>query len=546
MQPNVSVRSILFFCIILFLNIDIAFGKDNKSSPALEDVSSSVNFTSSNLPIVVIDTHGQAIPDEPKITADMGIIYNGEGARNYAKDPFNNYSGKIGIELRGNSTQGFPKKPYAVETQDSTGANLDVSILGMPAENDWTFLASYMDRTFIRDPLAHYLSTLTGRWSSRCRFCELILNGEYEGVYIVLEKIKRTKNRLNLSKLTPGDTLGDNLTGGYIYEVDGFGDDFGDHRVLEYPKIEDVVNAQLNYIRSYDDSFRNVMNLSTFKDTVKGYSAWIDVDAFIAELIVQETVRNSDAYGWSAYFHKDKDKKLAAGPVWDFDQSAGNSSYPDDGVVEGWMFANTKTNNTPFFWAKLFSDPNFKAKVQSRWKDLRESVFGTDKIMAFIDSCAGYLNEAQQRNFVKWPVLGVFIWRESKGYQDRNTYQKEIDYLKSFLTARLEWIDTQLLNTSNVATEPHAHPVDFSLTQNYPNPFNPGTKITYTLKSSSIVRLSVYDLLGRETAVLVNDERKAAGKYEVTFNSTNVSSGIYFYRLQTDNFVKTNKMVVIK
>jgi hypothetical protein len=546
MQPNMSVRSILFFCITLFLNIDFAFGKDNKSSPASEDVSSSVNFTSSNLPIVVINTHGQEIPDDPKITADMGIIWNGEGVRNNVTDPFNNYSGRIGIELRGNSTQGFPKKPYAVETQDSTGANLDVSILGMPAENDWTFLASYIDRTFIRDPLAHFLSTLTGRWSSRCRFCELILNGEYEGVYIVLEKIKRTKNRLDLSKLTPADTLGDNLTGGYIYEVDGFGDDFGDHRVLEYPKIEDVVNAQLNYIRSYDDSFRNVMNLSTFKDTVKGYSAWIDVDAFIAELIVQETVRNSDAYGWSAYFHKDKDKKLAAGPVWDFDQSAGNSSYPDDGVVEGWMFANTKTNNTPFFWAKLFSDPNFKTKVQSRWKELRESVFGTDKIMAFIDSCAGYLNEAQQRNFVQWPVLGVFIWRESKGYQDRNTYQKEIDYLKSFLTARLGWVDTQLLNTSNVATEPHAHPVDFSLAQNYPNPFNPSTKITYTLKSSSIVRLSVYDLLGRETAVLVNDERKAAGKYEVTFNSTNVSSGIYFYRLQTDNFVKTNKMVVIK
>jgi hypothetical protein len=89
-------------------------------------------------------------------------------------------------------------------------------------------------------------------------------------------------------------------------------------------------------------------------------------------------------------------------------------------------------------------------------------------------------------------------------------------------------------------------PEEFALLQNYPNPFNPSTKITYTLKSSSIVRLSVYDLLGREAAVLVNDERKAAGKYEVTFNSTNVSSGIYFYRLQTDNFVKTNKMVVIK
>ena len=553
---DMSVKLILyFFCIAAFLNIDILFGKDIKSSYTLLGSSSSVNFTSSNLPIVVINTHGQTIPDEPKITADMGIIYNGEGVRNNVTDPFNNYSGKIGIELHGNSTQTFPKKPYSIETRDSTGANLDVSILGMLADNDWIFLASYIDRTFIRDPLAHYLSTMTGQWSSHCRFCELVLNGEYEGIYIVVEKIKRTKNRLNLSKLTQADTSGDNLTGGYIYEVDGFVNDiatpttpgaFGsNHRLIEYPKVEDVVSTQLNYIKSFDDGFRNVMNSSTYADQVNGYSKWIDVDAFIDELITQETIRNSDAYAWSAYFHKDKNMKLAAGPAWDFDQSSGNSSYPDNGVVGGWLFTNPGKPDVPFFWRKLYYEPDFKSKFQVKWKGLRQSVFSTDKVMAFIDSCANYLNEAQQRNFQRWPVLGVFIWRETTGYQNRNTYQKEIDYMKSFVSARLKWLDDSLHYTSNVVAEPQTQPAFFSLSQNYPNPFNPSTVINYYLPVASPVVVKVYDILGQEVTTLVN-EVKSAGHYFITFNASTLSSGVYFYRITAGTFTQSKQMMLIK
>jgi hypothetical protein len=166
--------------------------------------------------------------------------------------------------------------------------------------------------------------------------------------------------------------------------------------------------------------------------------------------------------------------------------------------------------------------------------------------MAFIDSCANYLNEAQQRNFQKWPVLGVFIWRETVGYQDRNTYQKEIDYMKSFLSARLDWIDNQLQITSTVVAEPQTHPAVFSLMQNYPNPFNPSTKITYTLQSDGKFRLSIYDLLGREVAILVNNERKTAGEYVVSFNAANLPSGVYFYKLQTESYTETKRMVLIK
>jgi spore coat protein CotH len=137
----------------------------------------------------------------------MGIIYNGPGNRNNITDPFNNYNGTIGIEMRGNSTQNmFPKKPYLIETRDSLGENLNISLLGMPEDNDWILLASYIDRTLIRDPLAYHLSSLTGRWSSRCRFCEVVINGEYLGIYILTEKIKRDDNRLNIKKLDPDDT----------------------------------------------------------------------------------------------------------------------------------------------------------------------------------------------------------------------------------------------------------------------------------------------------------------------------------------------------
>ena len=153
-----------------------------------------VNFNDSNLPIIEINTNGQTIQNSTKITADMGIIYNGERQRNYMTDPYNNYDGKIGIEIRGSSSTQFPKKQYALETRDAMGNNLNVSLLGLPAENDWILYAVYNDKSLLRDVLAFKLSNAMGRYASRSRFCELVLNGDYRGVYVLLEKIKRDKN----------------------------------------------------------------------------------------------------------------------------------------------------------------------------------------------------------------------------------------------------------------------------------------------------------------------------------------------------------------
>jgi hypothetical protein len=89
-------------------------------------------------------------------------------------------------------------------------------------------------------------------------------------------------------------------------------------------------------------------------------------------------------------------------------------------------------------------------------------------------------------------------------------------------------------------------PTEYSLSQNYPNPFNPTTKINFDLPEDGKVNLIVYDILGREIIKLVNDEFKTAGKYSTEFKGINLASGVYFYRLETNDFVQTKRMVLIK
>ena len=417
---------------------------------------------SSNLPILVIETEGgMAIQDEPRINAYLGIVYNGPGARNNSDDAFLEYNGNIGIEIRGNSTSNYPKKPYNFETRDDLGENLNVSLLGLPVENDWTLRASYFDHTFIRNSLANHMSRKTGCWASRTRHVEVLLNGEYQGIYVLMEKLKRDDNRLDIAKLDTSEITGEDLTGGYIWEITGFIDNelevgFGESRKLKYPKFDDVTQEQLDYIQSFDDAFRNKMrqNAKIYGDPNSGYVQHIWTESFIFEVIIQEAMRNSDAYGWSGYYHKDKNGLINAGPVWDFDQSAGNSSYPDNGVTTGWLIEHPNTSNTPFYWTLLLNDPFFKYSLSLRWKELRADKFSNANLIDYIDSTAAVLAEAQSREFARWPVLGAKIWRETNGYQDRDTYQKEVNYLKNFLISRWNWMDNQLANV----LEPPGYP----------------------------------------------------------------------------------------
>jgi len=459
----------------------------------------------SNLPIFIINTeNGISIPDEPKITAHLGIIYNEDGEINYSNHDFNIYDGKIGIELRGNSTQWYAeKKSYDLETRDYIGEDLDVSILGLPPESDWVLRASYFDHTFIRNPLAGYMSRQTGYWAPKTKHVEVILNGEYQGIYILLEDIKRDKNRIDINKLKVTEISGEDLTGGYIWEVTGSDPNFGENRKLKYPKFSKVHPIQLDYIKSIDNAFRNKMRSSSkvYSNPNSGYVEHIWAESFIYELIIQESLRNIDAYRHSSYYFKDKNELINAGPVWDFDQSSGNSSAYDGEKVEGWIVNNPKIEKYPFYWSLLLDDPFFKYSVSLRWKELRQNKFKTENLFNYIDSIGAKLSEAQAREFKKWPVLGKNIWRETEGFEKRDTYQKEVNYLKEFLKQRWEWMDLQLENIP----EPNGYPeiltkndeirkrvdildekIEFDLNNFFSFPYESKLKFETYLKNSNI------------------------------------------------------------
>ncbi|MBK7381000.1 MAG: CotH kinase family protein [Ignavibacteriales bacterium] len=551
------------------------------------------DFTSSNLPIFIINTNGQPIPSDEKIEADLGVIYNGEGVRNFLTDPYNHYNGKIGIEIRGSTSQMFPKKSYAIETRDSLGDDLDFPLLNFPSESDWVLYAPYSDKSLIRDVLAYKLSNLMGHYASRFKFCEVVLNGDYVGIYVLLEKIKRDKNRVDIKKLEPADSTGDALTGGYIVKIDKFDGENNDGWIspfppfegawqripyqFHYPKPDSITPAQKMYIQNYISQFEALMFSSDYNHPDSGYYDLIDMASAIDYVLINELAKNVDSYRLSFFMHKDRNSvndKLFFGPVWDYNISFGNAYYYDGVYSDGWMMDFLSTNQeflnydnfqVPFWWKKIFNETVFQNSVNTRWRELQPLIFNSNFINSFIDSLVIHLDESQQRNFERWQILGTYVW---PNFFIGQTYEEEINFLKSWIQERLQWLGNNMIGTPTEIHYENYIDKDFTLFQNYPNPFNPQTKIKYTIPTSPqsfplqggeakqgwFTVLKVFDILGNEIATLVNTNLEA-GEYEVGFNvktmqATPLPSGIYFYSLSiasgADNFIQTKKMLLLK
>ena len=433
-----------------------------------------VTLTSSNLPIIVINTNGQTIKDEPKITATMGVIDNGAGKRNSITDPFNNYNGKIGIEIRGHSSQMFPKKQYGIELRDDAGNDVKAALLGMPEESDWILNANYSDKSLLRNVIAYKLGNDLGRYATRTKFCEVVINNQYMGIYILQEKIKRDKNRVNIKKIETTDIAGDALTGGYIIHIDRI--DYGDkyfvsdypsvypkiprqpspiNYIISYPNEEDLQPAQLAYIKNYVGQFETTLTKATYTDAFDGYYDYIDIDAWVDYFLATEFTKAIDAYRLSAYLYKNRDSensKLVYGPMWDYDLSFGLVDYGGTSTDPGWAPSGWMAQidpwggeiNPPFWIKKIFNDPVIFNKLAKRWHTIKQYVFDPQALMKFIDENALYLTESIYRNFQKWPELfnpAVYIWPNRNHFTN---YNDELLYLKVWLNQRYTWMDANL------------------------------------------------------------------------------------------------------
>jgi len=536
-------------------------------------------FTS-NLPLVIINTFGHEIERENKIPASVRFIDTANGRSSFAVAP--DFDGRGDIALRGNSSLRYLKRSFSFKTRDEAWQSRTVSILGFPKDNDWVLYAPYPDKTLLRDVLAYDLSRQMGRYASRTKFVEVFLNQvggkmtrrHHMGVYVLEEKIKRGKDRVNIAKLSTNDNAGPNITGGYIFKKDhwdtqgdvtptvegrpnGFGGNSGsrygypteaggfpadpagfqppvggtrrtrrsvrtadviqsplplddaaaprlapgeqplprqrrdivdpntgeriqinrtpgsretvivrDGRVMvmsrdfsssggseifhtsqgnEFfyvePKPDEITPAQASWLQNHVNEFERALHGPDFKDPVKGYAAYIDVDSFIDHHLLVELTKNIDGFRFSTFFQKDRGGKIKLEPIWDWNLSFGNANGKQGQMAEYWYWPQLDDNQYSYY-RRLFEDPDFGQRYVDRWAEVRATVFSDSNLITKIDALVAELGDARVRNFERWPILSRRIWPNTFLGQ---TYEDEINYLKEFTRRRLAWIDKQFV-----------------------------------------------------------------------------------------------------
>lgn len=471
-----------YFFFILFFSIFLLFiPKNGQSQQAINDPlypfhpPYSFSFTSSNLPIVIINLDQRMADksEDRRVTADMVIVYRTDGARNSMADTIAgnlsnsdivNYAGKIGIKYRGNSSySASDKKPFGLKTQDENGSKVDADILGMGADSDWALLAPFNDRSMIRDVLTFDLCRGFLDYVPTGKYCELVLNGVYQGVYIMAARVRRGPHRIDIPKPR---TSGDELTGGYIVQIDRNDEPTfqSNHNYLDvygnpisgknyfqytYPDNDDYMDGmetQRNYIINRVRAFESVMASDDFSDPVNGYRSQVDVLSAIDYILAQEIAHNVDGYRLSTYLYKYRDSqdtrfKLS---IWDFNIAMGNADYCDGWSPEGWSWDLNKFNEpekVPFWFDKLLNDETFLMELRERWHYCRTGNFGNANVTEKIDSLVQLLTEAESRNSQIWNRWNHTLW---PNYYISHSWADEILFLRDWLNKRLRWMDSQL------------------------------------------------------------------------------------------------------
>ncbi len=480
----------------------------------------------SNLPILQINTKGASIVDEPKIPAKFTLFDRGKGQLNQLTDK-PAFSFWAGIEYRGSSSQGdwyflpgLVKKPYGFEIRtDSVSIQAaKLPIAQFASESDWVLNASYNDRTFLRDVLAQQLAGQFGLQHSKTRYVEVILNDAYQGIYILMEKIKQGGSRLDIADLTPTDNAGDEVTGGYLVKIDkssgapsrswnsayvsGKGTEKGLFQI-EYPKSENITTQQFTYIKNYVNTFEKSLQEEQPLKATTTYRSMMDMPSFVNYFLLNELSRNVDGYRLSTYFYKDKDSKggkLTMGPAWDYNLSFGNADYYDGYLPQGWVYNKLELMEgtpdyfqTPFWWGKLMKDSVFVNSVKRRWNTLRKTTLTPQAIFKYMDSTTVALKDPMQRNFGRFPLYGKKVW---PNYYVGNNANEELFWMENWISARITWLDAAIARLD--ATIILGNESEVSI-RAFPNPASQSIQLEFPLLQDANLHVEVFDLLGRST-----------------------------------------------
>ena len=414
-----------------------------------------------DLPIIFIDTKKQCLDKNvtEKIPATMKVL---DGETNNVADSAKGTFYDIGIKVRGQSSALFPKPGYSVEIRDEKGEGMDVSMFGLPPADDWVLHGPYVDKSMLRNALAYWLFRQAGRYAPRTKHFDLYINGVYRGVYVMVEKIKRGKYRVNVSKLKETDIAGDSLTGGYIWafdkvgtntggggsnnqggiEAEGFNTSDGLNVILHYPKKANIQKQQEEYLKKYLNDLEALFKNGKNGD---GFEKYVDLGSAVDYVLHQEVTNNGDSYWCSFFLHKPKDKggkdgkelkegKVTLGPPWDFNLAMSNGGMMGYGGGNSWQIESKGGGGgggfgggfgfggggmgslkAPNWLVGLWKRSDYQDELKKRWAELRSGVWHTKVMDEYLDSMKTYLKNAADRNFKRWPNLG-----KSSGQGDKD------------------------------------------------------------------------------------------------------------------------------
>lgn len=399
-----------------------------------------------NLPILHINTEGQRISKENKIWSTITVTeadVSGE-SRSVMDRP--DWEAAITLNYRGASSYSkFDKKQYRMKFFKKKGSDKakEYEFLGMGKNSEWVLNGPFLDKTLLRNRLVYGLGKQIFEWAPDCRYVELFIDGEYQGVYLAVEPVTNGESRLRLCEfgLASGQTAyivkrdridtEENALNTYGHYAGKTNNDL----YVDYPTEKNITDAQREWITKDIDAFERVLYSEYFADPVYGYSKYIDVDNFVDYVVLNEAVMNHDAGNLSTYVYKELGGKLKLA-IWDYNNCYDNYQWFAQDYAEFY------TQSTAWF-SVLLQDRTFVDKVVERYRELREGILSEAYLYDQIDAYVAELGEATERNFAIWGYSFHENLLADTNELSRNPadYEDAIGQLKDAIHTRLSYLD---------------------------------------------------------------------------------------------------------
>lgn len=407
----------------------------------------------SHLPLVMLDTGGQALSQDVEVVASLRVI-DCEGGHNHL-DSAPAFTTDTLIKIRGNSSTRFDKKQYRLTFVYDTPLreHRALKVMGMAKESEWVLNGPFLDKTALRNYLMYNLAGELMDWAPNLRYCEVFMDGVYQGLYLMIEAVKVDENRVGITPVIDGSVgtaymVNRERVGDTAYPLNSFGKYSGktiNELGLAYPGTKTRTPAYVEYVRQDIGKFEKALYSLDYDTPGKSYEEYIDVQSFIDYFLLNEFSLNLDGGGLSTYAHKDLRGKLAMGPVWDFNNTFDNYEYYALDLEEFYIINQS-------WYVMLFRDEDFVEAVIARYHLLRQGILSQRNIFSILDETIDFLGPALARNDVIWGYAYEDDWLDNFNMKleplayDRNPddYAHAVRQLKQVISQRGAFLDAYI------------------------------------------------------------------------------------------------------